>query len=216
MRAIITGDVHLGSKVLNPEPFIKFLRAFHDGEWLILNGDIVNRNCRRLPPGHQTALDEIRKLSRRARVTWIRGNHDENFLMPDPAAIEFEPFSIMQDGVCILHGHDFRHKNLSHPLFVYLLRAIHQIRKHISSEPAYVSFRLRAGNPIVRIVRHHIRSNAFSLAREEKLHTVVCGHIHLPEDITAGGIRYLNAGTWLINPALQTETTPVIKIDTAT
>lgn len=216
MRAIITGDVHLGSKALDPGPFIEFLRAVPDNEWLILNGDIVNRNCRNLPPEHQTALQEIKELSRRARVTWIRGNHDENFLMPDPAGIEFEAFCIMQDGVGVLHGHDFRHKNLSRPLFVYLLRVIHQLRKNICSEPAYVSFRLRARNPIVRIVRNHIRRNAFSLAAEKELHTVVCGHIHLPEDITESGVRYLNAGTWLINPDLQTPTSlPVIRIDTA-
>lgn len=216
MRAVITGDVHLGSRALDAGPFIKFLRELPDNEWLILNGDIVNRNCRHLPPEHQTALQELRDLSRRTRVTWIRGNHDENFQTPDPAGIEFEDFCIIQDGTAILHGNDFRHKNLSHPLFVYLLRAIHRVRKHICSEPAYVSFRLRAKNPMVRIVRRHIRRNAFSLAREEGLHTVVCGHIHLPENITENGIRYLNPGTWLINPDLQKpESLPVIKIDTS-
>lgn len=40
------------------------------------------------------------------------------------------------------------------------------------------------------------------LARQAKrrdCHTVVCGHIHLPEDKEIGGVRYLNTGDWIEN-----------------
>lgn len=199
MKATVTSDVHLGSKALDVKPFINFLKAFPDGEWLILNGDVVNRNCDRLPEEHTLALTEIANLSRRARVTWIRGNHDETYEPDDPAKIEFVDFCLIEAGVAILHGHDFRHKHLRNRPLVYILRAIHRIRKYIGSEPAYVSCRITDKNILVRILRRHIIANAFSLAEERGLNAIVCGHIHLAESIDRDGRRYLNTGSWLNN-----------------
>ena len=200
MNAVITGDVHLGSRALDAKPFIEFLRSFPDNEWLILNGDVVNRNCKHLPEEHLLALEELRSLSLRARVTWIRGNHDEAYVLTDPAKIEFVDFCLIEDGVAILHGHDFRHKNLSNRPLVYALRAIQGVRKHIVTESASVHYRVWDKHILVRILRRHIINNAFALAKEHKLHTVICGHIHIAEEIKIEWVRYVNTGSWIKDP----------------
>ena len=197
MNAVITGDVHLGSRALDAKPFIKFLQDFPDGEWLILNGDVVNRHCKKLPPEHEAALDELRILSLRARVTWIRGNHDEAYVLTDPAKIEFIDFCLIEDGVAILHGHDFRHKNLSNRPLVYVLRAIQSVRKHFVSEPACVNYNVWDRHILVRTLRRHMINNAFALAKEHNLHTVICGHIHIPERLERDDVSYINTGSWL-------------------
>ncbi len=197
MNAIVTSDVHLGSRALDPSPFIEFVRNFPLEKRLILNGDIVNRNCTHLPDKHAEALDLLRELSRSTRVTWIRGNHDEDYELTNPGGIEFVDFSLIEDGVGILHGHDFRHRKLSNRPLVYVLRAIQAVRRHIVSESAAVHYRVWDEHILVRTLRRHIINNAFSLARENDLQIVVCGHIHIGEKMERDGIRYINTGSWL-------------------
>jgi UDP-2,3-diacylglucosamine pyrophosphatase LpxH len=36
-------------------------------------------------------------------------------------------------------------------------------------------------------------------AKKRDCHTVVCGHIHNPEDKWIDGVRYLNTGDWIEN-----------------
>jgi UDP-2,3-diacylglucosamine pyrophosphatase LpxH len=36
-------------------------------------------------------------------------------------------------------------------------------------------------------------------AARKGCHTVVCGHIHTPEDKMVDGVRYLNCGDWIEN-----------------
>jgi len=36
-------------------------------------------------------------------------------------------------------------------------------------------------------------------AKKRNCHTVVCGHIHTPDDKEIDGVRYLNCGDWIEN-----------------
>jgi UDP-2,3-diacylglucosamine pyrophosphatase LpxH len=34
-------------------------------------------------------------------------------------------------------------------------------------------------------------------SKKRNVHTVVCGHIHKPEDTVVDGVRYINCGDWI-------------------
>jgi UDP-2,3-diacylglucosamine pyrophosphatase LpxH len=79
-QAVIVSDLHLGTKDSKTEEFIEFLDK-HPTYLLILNGDIVdgwalNRGTK-WKKQHTKVISKLLKLSKKTRIIWIRGNHDE-------------------------------------------------------------------------------------------------------------------------------------------
>jgi len=198
--AIIISDVHLGSRHCRCERLLGFLDSLPDEATLVLNGDTMNRIHHPLEDCHQKALQRFAGESRRRRVVWIRGNHDDGYTPADRGEIEFRSGCEPAEGIYVSHGHDFDNIMPRNRWFILLFRFVHRVRLRLGAEPVHVAFYAKRFRFLYDVLRRHVMANAVEHARERGYRTVVCGHTHFPEDVTVDGVRYLNTGSWTEEP----------------
>ena len=89
-RTIWVSDIHLGTKGCQAEKLLDFLKT-HSADTLYLVGDIIDMWAisRKIyfPPSHVRVLKEILSISKKRKVIYVRGNHDE-------VLDQFVPFNI--------------------------------------------------------------------------------------------------------------------------
>jgi len=200
MPSLIVSDLHLGNVHCRGDDFLAFLDTLDAGAELILNGDTIDRWQTELPENHRIALDRIRDESRRRRVVWVRGNHDETYAMPDSAAIEFRSSYNLGKQLFITHGHDFDNVMPYNKLFLWTFRLLHKLRIWLGAESVHVAHYAKRFPTLYQVLRHNVAMNAVEHAKENGYAAATCGHTHHPEDMEIDGIRYLNTGSWTEEP----------------
>ena len=210
IEALFISDVHLGSKGSNAEQVLNVLKQYQPN-YLFLVGDIVDgwllKRKFRWPQSHTNVIRKIMSYSKNGtKVIYLPGNHDEfarEYLDLNFGNIEIHNEYIwnntyithgdLYDGVVKLKwlgilgsiGYDFaisidrRLKKLGYKrsLSKFLKDKVKEAVKFITSFEE-------------EIVRQGIKHNCS---------TVMCGHIHHPEDKLIGDVRYLNCGDWIEN-----------------
>jgi UDP-2,3-diacylglucosamine pyrophosphatase LpxH len=210
IQALFISDVHLGSKGSNAEQVLEVLKKYQP-EHLFLVGDIVDgwllKRKFRWPQSHTNVIRKIMSYSKNGtKVIYIPGNHDE--FMRDYLDLQFGNIEVhneyiynntyithgdLYDGVVKLKwlgilgsiGYDMaisidrtlKSWGYKRSLSKYLKDKVKEAVKFMTS------FELE-------IVRQGIKHNC---------KTVMCGHIHHPDDKMIDGIRYLNCGDWIEN-----------------
>lgn len=220
-RTVWISDVHLGTRACQAKPLLDFLGSVRC-EHLYLVGDIIDfRNLRRRGYWPDTHRDVVRGLlrgvSRRAKVTYIPGNHDAmlrrygDFNL-GPVEVRRQSLHTTADGrrVLILHGDEFDWTSkdaagmvalgdLFYDLLLALGRAYHRLRRRFGwpywSLPAFVK---RNVWYIADFVAGYRRELA-RYARRMEAQVVVTGHVHRPEIKKVGDVVYCNCGDWLEN-----------------
>lgn len=176
---------------------MRFLRSLPDGVTLVLNGDTVNtHDAERYPPEHREALDLIRAESRKRKVVWIRGNHDERYVMEDPGTIEFTASHHIEKKLFMAHGNDFDNVMPRHRGFIILFRLFHRLRIMLGAECIHVAVYAKRFPFLYRVLLRHVTLNAVEYAKENGYAAVACGHTHFGEDRMLDGVRYINTGAW--------------------
>ena len=210
IEALFISDVHLGSKGSNAEQVLNILKQYQP-EYLFLVGDIVDgwllKRKFRWPQSHTNVIRKIMSYSKNGtKVIYLPGNHDEfarEYLDLNFGNIEIHNEYIwnntyithgdLYDGVVKLKwlgvlgsiGYDFaisidrRLKKLGYKrsLSKFLKDKVKEAVKFITSFED-------------ELCRQAIKHNC---------KTVMCGHIHHPEDKVIGDVRYLNCGDWIEN-----------------
>ena len=210
IEALFISDVHLGSKGSNAEQVLNVLKQYQPN-YLFLVGDIVDgwllKRKFRWPQSHTNVIRKIMSYSKNGtKVIYLPGNHDEfarEYLDLNFGNIEIHNEYIwnntyithgdLYDGVVKLKwlgilgsiGYDFaisidrRLKKLGYKrsLSKFLKDKVKEAVKFITSFEE-------------EIVRQGIKHNCS---------TVMCGHIHHPENKLIGDVRYLNCGDWIEN-----------------
>jgi UDP-2,3-diacylglucosamine pyrophosphatase LpxH len=210
IEALFISDVHLGSKGSNAEQVLNILKQYQP-EYLFLVGDIVDgwllKRKFRWPQSHTNVIRKIMSYSKNGtKVIYLPGNHDEfarEYLDLNFGNIEIHNEYIwnntyithgdLYDGVVKLKwlgilgsiGYDFaisidrRLKKLGYKrsLSKFLKDKVKEAVKFITS---FEEELCRQG------IKHNCK-------------TVMCGHIHQPEDKVIGDVRYLNCGDWIEN-----------------
>lgn len=210
IQALFISDVHLGSKGSNAEQVLEVLKMYQP-EYLFLVGDIIDgwllKRKFRWPQSHTNVIRKIMSYSKNGtKVIYIPGNHDE--FMRDYLDLQFGNIEVhneyiynntyithgdLYDGVVKLKwlgilgsvGYDMaisidrRLKSWGYKrsLSKYLKDKVKEAVKFMTSFE-------------MEIVRQGIKHNCA---------TVMCGHIHHPDDKMVDGIRYLNCGDWIEN-----------------
>lgn len=220
-RTVFISDVHLGSKACQVEPLLKFLSSMKC-QYLFLVGDIIDLwSMRRKWFWPQTHNDVIRKILKRAskgtQVTYIPGNHDENFrgyvgLTFGGVEVKREAFHLTAEGkrILMLHGDEFDTVVTHHQIITWfgdcgydvLLafgRAYNWARRKFNwpyfSLAAYVKQKVKY---IIDFVSDYQKSLLW-YARSKKADIVITGHIHRPEIKPMEEILYANCGDWVEN-----------------
>jgi hypothetical protein len=210
IEALFISDVHLGSKGSNAEQVLNVLKQYQP-EYLFLVGDIIDgwllKRKFRWPQSHTNVIRKIMSYSKNGtKVIYLPGNHDEfarEYLDLNFGNIEIHNEYIwnntyithgdLYDGVVKLKwlgilgsiGYDFaisidrRLKKLGYKrsLSKFLKDKVKEAVKFITSFEE-------------ELCRQAIKHNC---------KTVMCGHIHHPEDKLIDGVRYLNCGDWIEN-----------------
>jgi len=208
--ALFISDVHLGSKGSNAEQVLNVLKQYQPN-YLFLVGDIVDgwllKRKFRWPQSHTNVIRKIMSYSKNGtKVIYLPGNHDEfarEYLDLNFGNIEIHNEYIwnntyithgdLYDGVVKLKwlgilgsiGYDFtisidrRLKKMGYKksLSKFLKDKVKEAVKFITSFED-------------ELCRQSIKHNC---------KTVICGHIHHPEDKLIGDVRYLNCGDWIEN-----------------
>lgn len=209
MKTLIISDLHIGSKGCKTEEILELLKD-ESYQRYILVGDIIDgwlfKRYKKFTYEHAKVIRRLLKLSKDKEIIWISGNHDEFLRKYSPIELgnikvvdEYTERGIwfchgdMYDGVVKLHwlgvlgsiGYDtaivldrfFKRLGYKRSLSKFL-------KKNIK---AAISFIVDFENEMVR------------QAKKRQCHTVVCGHLHSPEDKMIDGVRYLNDGDWVEN-----------------
>lgn len=210
IQALFISDVHLGSKGSNATQVLEVLKQYQP-ETLFLVGDIIDgwllKRKFRWPQSHTNVLRKILSYSKNGtKVVYIPGNHDE--FMRDYLELNFGNIEVhneyiynntyithgdLYDGVVKLKwlgilgsvgydlaiGIDRRLKSWGYKrsLSKFLKNSVKEAVKFMTSFEQ-------------EIVRQGVKHNC---------DTVMCGHIHHPDDKIIDGVRYLNTGDFIEN-----------------
>lgn len=210
IEALFISDVHLGSKGSNADEVLNVLKQYQP-EYLFLVGDIIDgwllKRRFRWPQSHTNVLRKILSYSKNGtKVIYIPGNHDE--FMRDYLELSFGNIEIhneyifkntyithgdLYDGVVKLKwlgvlgsiGYDMaisidctlKSWGYKRSLSKFLKNSVKEAVKFMTSFEE-------------EIVRQGIKHNC---------DTVMCGHIHHPDNKIINGVRYLNTGDFIEN-----------------
>lgn len=201
LPTVVVSDVHLGSPYCRYGAFQAFLNSLPENTSLVLNGDTIDKPGERLPPEGMVLVEEL-AADFAGRVVVIRGNHDENDqLLVSRGLSPVESVAVPAAGTYICHGDQFHLARRHHNLFVSTFRALHRLRVRLGAAPIHVAQYAKKWGFFYKILRHAVRDNAIQFARENGYRTIVCGHVHFPEDSLSDGIRYVNTGCWTESPS---------------
>lgn len=210
VEALFISDVHLGSKGCNAEQVLETLKRY-EPEHLFLVGDIVDgwllKKRFYWPQSHTNVLRKILSYSKKGtKVIYVPGNHDEFLRQYDD--LHFGNIEVHEEyvwnGALITHGdlYDGVVKlkwlgvlgSLGYDAAIVVDRGLKGLGVKTSLSK-YLKERVKEAVKFVT----DFESELARQARQRGCHTVVCGHIHQPEDREVDGVRYLNTGDWIEN-----------------
>ena len=111
MKLVVVSDLHLGSPFCEGDLFLELARAVPGDAALILNGDTVDYH-HRFGETDLKILDFLRNESKKRSIIWLRGNHDEKFVLDDPHDIVFQDSFSVDRKLFISHGHEFEGRSI--------------------------------------------------------------------------------------------------------
>jgi len=218
-RAIIISDLHLGTSHSKAKELLDFMNT-HTAEYWILNGDVVDGWA--LGRGsvwknsHTKVLSKIIDLSRKSKVIWIRGNHDEflhQFMHVHLGNLQVEEqyiLDVANKRYLIFHG-DILDIFIARWKFIARLGSVgYDIALKFNTwYNQYRAWRKKPYFSISKRIKARVKEavnyvtdfeiSATRIAKQQKCCGVICGHIHTPANRQIAGIHYLNTGDWVEN-----------------
>jgi UDP-2,3-diacylglucosamine pyrophosphatase LpxH len=220
-RSVWISDTHLCSRDCRAADLLGFLKHVKC-ENLYLVGDFVDvwQLKRRWfwPQEFNNVIHRIlSKAKKGANVVYIPGNHDEAFRafcgqQLGGVRIERECLHTTADGrtYLVLHGDEFdcvvqNNKWLAvlgsaaYDYLIYVNRVLNFARRRLDlpywSLAHYIKTRVKNAVSYIGAFEDAV-AHAGQKARVDG---VICGHIHLPQMRSIGGLHYINTGDWVEN-----------------
>lgn len=210
IQALFISDVHLGSKGSNAEQVLDVLKQYQP-EYLFLVGDIIDgwllKRKFRWPQSHTNVIRKIMSYSKNGtKVIYLPGNHDE--FMRDYLDLHFGNIEIHNEYIWnntyITHGDLYdgvvklKWLGVLGSVGYDLAISIDRKLKSWGYKRSLSKFLKNSVKEAVKfmtsfeqeIVRQGIKHNC---------ETVMCGHIHHPDDKIVDSVRYLNTGDFIEN-----------------
>jgi UDP-2,3-diacylglucosamine pyrophosphatase LpxH len=209
LKTLIISDLHIGSKGCQTE---EILNLISDDSYkrYILVGDIIDgwlfTKYKKFSYEHTRVIRRLLKLSKNKEIIWISGNHDEFVRKYTP--LELGNIKVVdeyiENGIWFCHGDKYdgivkMHwlgmlGSVGYDLAIVIDRVLKKMGRTTSlskylkdNVKAAISFMVDFENEMVR------------QAKKRDCHTVICGHIHNPDDKIIDGVRYMNTGDWVEN-----------------
>lgn len=227
-RAVFLSDIHLGTRDCQAEKLSAFLKRVQC-EYLFLVGDIIDVwNLRRRwywPSSHN---DVVRRIIKRevkgTHVIFVPGNHDEVFRDYDGMRFggveihnKYIHKTLLGERVLVVHGDEFDAVTTNHRLItavgdwlyyvlLWMNRGVNRLRRRFGrpywSLSGFIKGRVKT---IVQFVSK-FEEYVTRMAHDEKVDSVICGHIHQPQIRMIKDVKYCNCGDWVENCTAIVET----------
>jgi len=224
IELVVLSDLHLGTYGCHANQLLDYLKSI-DPETLILNGDIIdiwNFNKNYFPKSHMQVLRQILKMTEKGTNTYyLTGNHDEALRKYSGLKIgkfHLEDKLILNlDGkkTWIFHGDIFdattkgwakilaKLGGKGYDILIWTNRLINDVLNYFGKDKISLSKRVKSG--VKKAVQwiSNFETIAAELAIDQHFDTVICGHIHQPQqrliETNKGKVLYLNSGDWVEN-----------------
>jgi len=209
LKTLIISDLHIGSKGCQTEEILNLLSDDSYKRYILI-GDIIDgwlfTKYKKFSYEHTRVIRRLLKLSKNKEIIWISGNHDEFVRKYTP--LELGNIKVVdeyiENGIWFCHGDKYdgivkMHwlgmlGSVGYDLAIVIDRALKKMGRTTSlskylkdNVKAAISFMVDFENEMVR------------QAKKRDCHTVICGHIHNPDDKIIDGVRYMNTGDWVEN-----------------
>lgn len=216
VKSLFISDVHLGSRGSKAEDLLQVLGEYNP-ETLYIVGDFIDgwllKKRHYWPQSHTNIIRKVLSYTKKGtRVVYITGNHDDFLRSYDHE--DFGNITILDeavvDGVLIIHGDKFdgiimNQKwvavlgSIGYELVIMINETTKKIRRFLGLRPKSFSKWVKAKVKEAVVFIDTFQKELASEAARKGCHTVICGHIHTPDDKLIDGVRYLNCGDWIEN-----------------
>lgn len=221
-KSLFFSDIHLGSMKARSKEFIEFIHMYEFDNIFIV-GDFIDiwqlKIKKYWPQEHTDVVRKILKRSKRTKIYYILGNHDDFLTNFTADAVEWGNIQIFDNyhyqsfnkNILIMHGHEFDNivkyskwiaklGDYAYEMIIKLDKIINKVRHFFKMDTRFSLSHLikqkvkQAVNFIYGFeesVSRHAKINKFDI--------VVCGHIHHPVYKNINNIDYYNCGDWVEN-----------------
>jgi len=220
VRALFVSDMHLGTRFCKADHILSFLRKY-EAETLYLIGDVIDgwrlKKSWYWPESHEEVLRAIMdKAANGSRVVYLSGNHDD-FLRnceKKPTGVEVAETAIhtTAEGKRYLLMHGDRLDGVTHkiPWLAHAGDVAYDVVAAFSFVYnkftglfgfEYRSIAAWAKSNVKRVVNFLSKFDdaLVTLARDNDVDGVICGHVHHAVIRNIGKICYVNTGDWVDN-----------------
>jgi UDP-2,3-diacylglucosamine pyrophosphatase LpxH len=208
-RTLIISDVHLGSKGCKAENVLKLLSS-EKYDRLILLGDIIDgwliKKYHWFPDSHVKVLKKILKISKKKKVIYITGNHDDFLRSYAPHSIGKISIvnEFIEDGIWLTHGDLY-----DGVVKIRWLGILGSIGYDWAISIDIFLKRMGMKASLSRYLKNNVKQAVKFIAQFETeiarqsikrdCNIAICGHIHTPCDRYIDSVRYINTGDWIEN-----------------
>jgi len=203
-KSLFLSDLHLGSSYCNSQKLFKLLKNI-EVENLFLIGDIFNISAYK---NHKDIL-EFKKIlaSKDWNIVYILGNHEKERKKEEINLCNLPKYDdYIYKNIYLLHGDIFHQKDIFNKVLKYTLIKFKKFAKikmlrdkkrgKIKSKRATLYH--TAIKPFIqKILLKSYTEYIARLAKKKNAKIVICGHIHIPQELEIKGIKYLNCGDWI-------------------
>lgn len=215
VKTLFISDVHLGSKGSKADELLELFKSIKFQQ-LVLVGDFIDgwilKRRHWWKQSHTDVIRKVLKYSKKKRVIYISGNHDDFLREIDTG--EWGNIQIKHEwiynNIFVVHGDLYdgvvKYKwlgklgSVGYELsigFDLIMRKF-GIKKSLSTV-----LKTRVKDAIKYL--NKFESQLVYQAKKRGCDTVICGHIHTPKDTDYGDIRYMNCGDWMQNSSFIVE-----------
>jgi UDP-2,3-diacylglucosamine pyrophosphatase LpxH len=210
IEALFISDVHLGARGVNADKLLEVLKEY-EPKYLFLVGDIIDGwLLKKRFYWEQTYTNVIRKIlsysKSDVKVIYITGNHDE--FLRQFSGLKIGNIEIYDEYVYnntyITHGdlYDGIVKlkwlgvlgSIGYDLAIFIDRKL----KKIGLKRSLSKFIKNKVKEAIKFITS-FEKQLIHQSKKRNCDTVICGHIHNPEDKIVDGVNYLNCGDWIEN-----------------
>jgi UDP-2,3-diacylglucosamine pyrophosphatase LpxH len=201
---IVISDIHLGSPASRVKVLAKLLKNENYGH-LIINGDLFdNKHIHRYKKRHWNILSLIRKISKRKKVTLVKGNHDitANNIIKILGLDFVDDYKIEVNGkrILFMHLHQFDSFMKRYVTLSIIAEKIYYIIQTLDRSKKFSRW-LKKTSKIFLNVKSKIRGRALEYISDKPFDAIIGGHIHFAEVYhDPSGKQYANSGSFCDDP----------------
>lgn len=217
-RTVVISDIHLGSKYSKAKEVYKFIKSI-ECETLILNGDIIDgwslQRGGKLNYDHINCIRLILKKSKKTKIFWVKGNHDEFLLDFAPFKIgnielvsEKTLYSMNGKKYLVTHGDVFDVfvskmrwlavlGSIGYDFALWINKWYNKWREFRGLEYFSLSKKIKGSVKLATSFIGDFEKHLCQHAKSMEFDGVICGHIHQAEIKEISGIHYMNSGDWV-------------------